>query len=381
MTTFASTKTMLFSTRYADIQAQIAAIDPVQYGKTRNFTDRAVTRLSPYISRGVISTRQVMEALFEGPCSEQGMTKLLQELAWRDYFQQVWRARGERINEDMRQPQPGVLHREMPDAVLEAKTGITGIYQGIAQLYKTGYMHNHVRMYTAMLACNLAHAHWRTPANWMYFHLLDADWASNACSWQWVASAFSGKRYFADQENINRHTGTRDRGTYLDTSYDALADLPVPEVLRPHGTLHLETPLPAPTALHLQEGLPTYIYNFYNLDPSWDPQVAANRVLLLEPSVFARYPVSGKTIDFVLGLADNIPGIQVWVGEWTELMAQHQPSSVHYKEHPLNAHYVHPKAVVTPRDWMFPTLTGLYPSFFAYWKKAEPLLQKRFLQR
>lgn len=370
--------TMPFRTHYPDILAQIARIDPGAYGRSRNFLDGHVTRLSPYISRGVISTRQVMESLLAGPHSEGSLTKLLQELAWRDYFQLVWQAKGEGLHDDLRQPQPDVRHRDMPTALLEAQTGITGIDRGIQDLYATGYMHNHLRMYTAALACNVGHAHWRTPARWLYYHLLDADWGSNACSWQWVASAFSGKKYYANQENINRYTGTHDTGTYLDTSYEALAHMPVPAPLQAHAPLDLHTPLPAPQRIHMRAGVPTLLYNFYNLDPRWHADLDANRVLLLEPSLFARYPVSARVLDFTLALADNIPGIQVMVGEFSDWKSQYQPGHIYYKEHPLNRHY---QGIEEPRDWMFPDITGAHPSFFAYWKKAERRLHHIFANR
>jgi deoxyribodipyrimidine photo-lyase len=45
----------LFPTAYASILQRIDAIQPVQYAKTRNYLDGAITYLSPYISRGVIS--------------------------------------------------------------------------------------------------------------------------------------------------------------------------------------------------------------------------------------------------------------------------------------------------------------------------------------
>lgn len=86
---------MKFSTKIDDIHAQIATIDPKLYAKTRNFGNGAVTKLSPYISRGVISTRYVYKYILslEKPWHE--TEKLIQELAWRDYWQQVWIAKGE----------------------------------------------------------------------------------------------------------------------------------------------------------------------------------------------------------------------------------------------------------------------------------------------
>ena len=54
----------IFPTDYKAILQKIEQVDPVQYGKSRNFINGAVTYLSPYISRGVISTKQVLNSLF-----------------------------------------------------------------------------------------------------------------------------------------------------------------------------------------------------------------------------------------------------------------------------------------------------------------------------
>ena len=94
----------------------------------------------------------------------------------------------------------------------------------------------------------------------------------------------------------------------------------------------------------------------------------ANRVLLLEPTHFEKYPVSSKTIDFVLKLAGNIERIEVYVGEFAELKAEHHLSDIYFKEHPLNIGYA---GIEEARDWIVPTLEGYYPSFFSYWKKVE----------
>ena len=45
--------------QYQELIKRLEAIDPIAYGKSRNFTDGAVTELSPYISRGVIDTKTV----------------------------------------------------------------------------------------------------------------------------------------------------------------------------------------------------------------------------------------------------------------------------------------------------------------------------------
>ena len=41
------------------------SIDPVNYSRNRNFIDGSVSKLSPYISRGVISTKFVFQYLIK----------------------------------------------------------------------------------------------------------------------------------------------------------------------------------------------------------------------------------------------------------------------------------------------------------------------------
>ncbi|MCV9388957.1 FAD-binding domain-containing protein [Reichenbachiella ulvae] len=358
-----------FPTQYAKIIERIDQIDPVRYSKSRNYLDGAVSYLSPYISRGVISTKQVMEHVLTLGLKYYQVEKFIQELAWRDYWQQVWINKGDLINQDLKHPQPHVVHHEMPASILKGDTGIKAIDKAIEELNRIGYMHNHVRMYVAAMACNIAHSHWLTPARWMYYHLLDGDWASNALSWQWVAGANSNKCYLANQENINRYCHTDQTGTFLDKSYEALgASSSCPEVLQATTLPKLETQLPTTIPLTLDPEIPSVIYTSYNLDPNWKSDIAANRILHLDPIHFKQYPVSSHVISFIIQLAkDNIPGIQLFTGSFDELKRQLLGSQVYFKEHPTTRHY---EGVEEERDWMF-SVKGYYPSFFSYYKKCK----------
>ena len=363
----------LFPADYDSIKQRIRSIDPVLYAGSRNFTHGAVTRLSPYISRGVISISEVLRYLIDAGYDYRSCETLVRELAWREYFQRVWQHRNP--DEDLRQTQSDVRYQDVPESVLNASTGIEGIDAAIRELFDTGYMHNHCRMYTASLVCNIARYHWRKPALWMYYHLLDGDWASNACSWQWVAGSNSSKKYFASQENINKYTGKIQTGTFLDTSYDLLPYLPSPQHLSHGAQLVHKTILPQSDFIEIQKGIPTLIYNYYNLDPEWMKATQANRILFFEKEIFEKYPVSAACIDFVLTLAENIPGIRIFSGSMKELLELTQGEELHYKEHPLNRHY---PGVMHDREWICPGVTGYYPSFSAFWKKSEPLIRKKF---
>jgi len=362
-----------FSTDFATILKKIDQIDPLKYGKTRNFVDGAVTYLSPYISRGVISTKQVLENVLSKGYKIPEIESLVKELCWRDYFQRVGQEKD--LNQDIKQAQLEVFNHEMPAAVVNGKTGIKGIDDAIHQLYQSGYMHNHCRMYTASLVCNIGKSHWLQPAQWMYYHLLDGDWASNACSWQWVAGANSNKKYYANQENINKYTKTNQVNTYLDRSYEALQTIETPAELTTTQKFVPETELPVVTDIQPNPEIPTFIYNYYNLDPRWHKDETGNRILLIEPDFFAKYPVNRKCINFMVALSKNIPDIQVYVGSFQSLINQHKLKNIYFKEHPFNMGYT---GTSEPRDWIAEDVTGYYPSFFSYWKKVDKQLSLKY---
>lgn len=362
-----------FPSAYPEIMRRLNAVDPLLYGTTRNYVDGAVSRLSPYISRGILTTRQIAGNVLARGYEPGEIEIFLKELAWRDYFQRVWMALGDKIDEDIRRDQPEVDNRQMSTALMNAQTGIVAIDKAVEALKQTAYMHNHLRMYLASVACNSVRSHWKIPAKWLHYYLLDADWASNALSWQWVAGSFSDKKYVANQENINRFSGTDQSGTFLDVDYPELNTKELPEHLQQLSVPALATRLPETGKPELDPALPIYVYNFYNLDYSWDKEVPANRVLLLEPRFFDRYPVCENTLNFVLECAANIEGIVVFSGNFEDVFQGTRPERIHFKEHPSARHY---RGSEHSREWMFPGLDGYFPSFSSYWKKAKKLLHE-----
>jgi len=361
----------VFETDFLSIQERIKSVDPIAYSKTRNYVDGDVTYLSPYISRGVISTNQILKSVLERGYALSQIESFVKELAWRDYFQRVWQEKN--INLDIKQPQEKVNHFEIPLQINNGSTGISGIDQSIKSLYETGYMHNHCRMYTASLVCNIARSHWKNPAQWMYYHLLDGDWASNACSWQWVAGSNSGKKYYADQENISKFTRTIFQNSYLNADYESFTGMEIPESLQETTLFRETTLLPQSKEIVIDPQLPSFIYDYYNLDPLWHNGENGNRILLLEPSVFENYPISQRCVDFMLEISRNIADIQVFVGSFEELVMKSSPSQIHFKEHPLNKHY---KGVEESRNWISERVKGYFPSFFAYWKVLEKEIKR-----
>ena len=87
----------LFPTSYDLIVERVNAINPIKYAKTRNFINGDVTYLSAYIARGVISVRQIKDAVLQKGYKPYEIEKFLQELAWREYYQRVWQVKKELI--------------------------------------------------------------------------------------------------------------------------------------------------------------------------------------------------------------------------------------------------------------------------------------------
>jgi deoxyribodipyrimidine photo-lyase len=356
-----------FPTDIQGIENRLLEIDPVKYAATRNHKNGAVTHLSPFISRGVISTRQVYEHLQSLDLPWYKKEKLIQELAWRDYWQQVWIAKKDRIRQDLKNVQTPISNYQIPKAIIHANTGIFEVDHAIEQLYASGYMHNHMRMYVASICCNIAHSHWLEPAKWMYGHLLDGDLASNFLSWQWVAGTFSNKKYYANQNNINNFFNSTQQNTFLDVEYNAFENLEIPDILNDTLPFEIEMALPRDKNPTLYKDKTTLIYNYYNIDPYWYKDKKAQRIFLMEPSFYKENPINQKCIDFALELTRNIDGIKIYIGEFSELKGHIHPDLIVYKEHPTNSHY---KGKEEPREWLS-NITGYFPSFFAFWKKCK----------
>lgn len=363
---------MHFTTDYKAIISKLDDIDPLQYAHTRNFINGAVTYLSPYISRGIITLPQVRDAVMAKGYRPYQIEKFLQELTWREYYQRVWWHLEDKIFDDIKHPQQNVLHYQMPLAVVDAKTGITAVDEQITYLYNNGYMHNHVRMYIAGIVCNIANAHWKQPSRWMYYHLLDGDLASNTCSWQWVAGSFSNKKYIANQENINKYLYSDQHNSFLDKPYENIFDQKLPAALEATTALQLKTKFPKVSPLQLDYSKSLLLYNTYTINTEWRKEEDANRILVLSPTHFEKYAVSEKVMEFMLALAKNIEGLQLHIGEASEIPGIEQFKKIYVIEHPLTKDYPGKKDNYW---WMFPEVTAYSQSFFSFWKRCKKYLK------
>lgn len=358
---------MDFPTNLAAVFARIDQFDPKHYARTRNFIQGGVSYLSPYLSRGFITVPQVVARLKSRGIGMDQAEKFIQELAWREFYTRTWFQKGDQIFADIRQPQAGVENEGIPDAILGARTGIRALDTYLATFPQTAYLHNHLRMYLASITCNIGKYHWSAPANWLYYHLLDGDLASNALSWQWCAGTFSNKPYYVNQANINTYTGMEQSRTFLDYSYEDLPLQAVPDALKKSKKLDLFFEAPRTQPLTWNADIPNFIYTHYTLDPTFHQGEEGNRILVLEPSHFKKHPMSPRTIQFIIDLGANIPGMQVYVGEYANLQVQGI-----FRDHPINTHF---QGIREAHPFLAPDLVGEFSSFFSFWNKLSKQLE------
>ncbi len=345
------------------------SVDPVAYASERNYLGKS-TRLSVYITRGVLTLPQI-NGYLAGKFTAQQRYKLTFELAWREYWQREWVMRGDAIFADIKREQIGVDSEDLSAAVSNANTGIQALDNGIQELYETGYIHNHMRMWLSGMVCNIAHTKWQKPAQWMYYHLLDGDPASNSLSWQWVAGTFSSKKYLPAQDNINHYSRTKQSNTFLDLSYEQLEMIATPEVLQAREQSELAWSPPQGDTLLVDPTKPTLLYHSFWLNSDWHDTLDANRILVVEPRWFNRFPVSQKVMRSILDIARDIPALQVYVGEQSDLMPR-LGKDVRYISHPSVNHWIG-TAEQQPR--LFPLLPmRSYNSFMSFWKQCEKYL-------
>ncbi|CAN5564706.1 deoxyribodipyrimidine photo-lyase [soil metagenome] len=155
----------------------------------------ATSHLSPHLRFGEVSPFQVWARVHGvlSPAARRNASKLLSELGWREFNWSILFHNTDLATRNYRaafdafpwsEPDPEVLA-----AWCEGRTGIPLVDAGMRELWRTGYMHNRVRMVTASFLIKNLLVDWRVGEQWFWDTLVDADEASNPGNWQWVAGS------------------------------------------------------------------------------------------------------------------------------------------------------------------------------------------------
>ena len=161
------------------------------YAEDRNRPDKenGTSRLSPYLAHGQISPRQIWHAVKGNDYSS---TKFLAEIGWRE-FSYVLMFHNPDLATANYKKDFDAFAWDMDEQALErwqlGQTGYPFVDAGMRELWQTGWQHNRVRMVCASFLIKHLLIDWREGEDWYWDTLLEADPASNAASWQWVAGS------------------------------------------------------------------------------------------------------------------------------------------------------------------------------------------------
>lgn len=214
--------------------------------RMRGYSDRrdipgvdATSGLSPHLASGEITPAQILEALktTENDAAPDDRSKFRKEIGWREF---AWHllANEPALSEKNHNPKFDAFPwRDDRKALKAWQKGLTGypiVDAGMRQLWQTGWMHNRVRMIVASFLTKHLLIDWRTGEDWFWDTLVDADPASNAASWQWVAgSGADAAPYFRIFNPVLQGLKFDPDGDYVRRFVPELAAMPKKHIHKP----------------------------------------------------------------------------------------------------------------------------------------------------
>jgi deoxyribodipyrimidine photo-lyase len=153
------------------------------------------SRLSAFLRFGTISVRRCftegLRAIETDPGARTGISKWLDELVWREFYNAVLVNHPHVLSGSFRPEYDSIRWSgsdEHFEAWCEGRTGFPFVDAGMRQLRSTGWMHNRVRMVVASFLTKDLLIDWRRGERFFFESLVDGDPASNNGGWQWAAS-------------------------------------------------------------------------------------------------------------------------------------------------------------------------------------------------
>lgn len=168
-----------------------------KYKDDRNIPSQNNTsKISPYLRFGMLSPRICFNiSTFVNPENQFSL-----EILWREFAYHVLFYNHDIKTKELRSEYKNFIWENDLNFITKWKKGQTGfdiVDAGMTELWKTGTMHNRVRMIVASFLIKDLLIDWKIGEDWFWETLVDADPAINPFSWQWVfGSGFDSAPYF-----------------------------------------------------------------------------------------------------------------------------------------------------------------------------------------
>lgn len=243
-----------------------------QYHDLRNRPDLdGTSALSPHLHFGEITPRQIAQAVLdefgvtpqEWSRLPEGPRVFLAEIGWREFAHAVLYHFPQTDRAPLKSKFEAFPWKYAQRPLRTWQRGLTGypiVDAGMRQLWRTGWMHNRVRMIVGSFLTKDLLQSWQAGAEWFWDTLVDADLANNTLGWQWISGCGAdASPYFRIFNPIMQGRRYDPEGSYIRQWVPELAKLPAdvihepwtaaPEVLSGAGVVLGET-YPQPMVDH-----------------------------------------------------------------------------------------------------------------------------------
>ena len=211
----------------------------------------ATSKLSSSFAIGLISSKQAINLVLERLPDEIGTGQFawITEIIWREFYKYITYhfshvSKGKCFNPKY----DHILWREDEESFLkwcEGKTGVPIIDAAMRQLNGTKWMHNRLRMITAMFLSKNLLVDWRKGERYFMENLIDGDFCSNNGGWQWSASTgVDASPYFRIFNPITQSEKFDPDGKFIKDFVPELIECPSNEIHNPSSETRLSLNYP-----------------------------------------------------------------------------------------------------------------------------------------
>jgi deoxyribodipyrimidine photo-lyase len=217
-----------------------------RYAQARDFpAKKGPSYLSVHLRFGTLSIRRaagVAQDRLDAPGDPSdprtaGARTWLSELIWRDFFQMILAHHPRVVDQAFRPEYDRINWVDSPAAFAawcEGRTGYPLVDAAMAQINRTGYMHNRLRMVVASFLTKDLGIDWRLGERYFARQLNDFDLAANNGGWQWAASSgCDAQPWFRIFNPILQSQRFDPDGAFIRRYLPQLARYPAPEIHAP----------------------------------------------------------------------------------------------------------------------------------------------------
>jgi len=209
-----------------------------RYRETRDYPSvRGPSYLSVHLRFGTVSIRELARFAHELAQESAGAATWLSELIWREFYQQILYHHPQVVTASFKSEYDRIRWEDAPDlfaAWCDGRTGYPLVDAAMAQLNRTGYMHNRLRMVTASFLTKDLGIDWRRGEHYFARRLIDFDLASNNGGWQWAASSgCDAQPYFRIFNPVSQSAKFDPEGSFIRRYLPQLGNLSAKEIHAP----------------------------------------------------------------------------------------------------------------------------------------------------